>query len=133
MLAHEITHHMVSEISNATPYSMKRKETCDVPMWLEEGLCQLIQSELCPALQDEYGEAITRTSTWYTLEDLWDDLSSCDDVNKAYLQAYKETKLLVETKGKTEIVQLLHLNRAKQISWNDLQKQESKKKERQVF
>ena len=79
------------------------------------------------------GEAITRTSTWYTLEDLWDDLSSCDDVNKAYLQAYKETKLLVETKGKTEIVQLLHLNRAKQISWNDLQKQESKKKERQVF
>ena len=53
MLAHEITHHMVSEISNATPYSMKRKETCDVPMWLEEGLCQLIQSELCPALQDE--------------------------------------------------------------------------------
>jgi hypothetical protein len=126
VLAHEITHHMVADISHATVFSMKRKEECDVPMWLEEGLCQLIQSEVYPSLQYKYDAEIADTSDWYFLEDLWDDLSSCDDVRTAYLQAYKETKMLMKTKGKLGIIQLLYLNRTNKINWNDLQKEEKK-------
>jgi hypothetical protein len=99
---------------------MRRKESMDVPMWLEEGLCQLIQSEVNPSLQVKWAEDIARTTKWYPLQDLWNDLSSCEDVNTAYLQAYKETTALVKKKGKARIIQLLYLNRTHHVNWNDL-------------
>ena len=132
LLAHEITHHVVADISHATLFSMKRKEEVDVPMWLEEGLCQLIQSEVHSSLRHKWGTDIAATSDWYNLEDLWNDLSSCEDVRTAYLQAYNETKTLLKTKGKTEIIQLLYLNRTNKIDWNDFHHEWNKKNENQA-
>jgi hypothetical protein len=121
ILAHEITHHVVREISRATLFSMKRKEERDVPMWLEEGLCQLIQSELNPFLQHEFADDIIKTTKWYDLKELWNDLSLCNDVKTAYLQAYKQTKSFVEMKGKAEVIQLLYQNRIHDVNWNNMQ------------
>jgi hypothetical protein len=120
IFAHEITHYVVQEISYATVCSMKRKQELDVPMWLEEGICQLIDSELYPSLQQRRAEKIAGVTKWYDWGDLWNDLSSCDDPVTAYLQAYRETKALVETRGKAEIIRLLYLNRTHSVDWNDL-------------
>jgi len=120
MLAHEITHHFVTDISHATIFYMKRKEERNVPVWIEEGLCQLIQSEVDPSFRMKCDEDIARPHSWQPLQDVWNDLSSCEDVDTAYLQAYEETKTLVEKKGKAEIIRLLHLNRTHSVDWSDL-------------
>ncbi|OPY74668.1 MAG: hypothetical protein A4E64_02171 [Syntrophorhabdus sp. PtaU1.Bin058] len=120
ILAHEITHHVVRDISRATVFSMKRKEKRDVPMWLEEGLCQFIDSEVYPPLRQIRAGKIAGITKWYDREELWDDLSSCDDADRAYLQAYKEVRTFVETNGKEEIIRLLYLNRTHCMNWNDL-------------
>jgi hypothetical protein len=120
LFAHEITHHMVAEISHATVYSMKRKQERDVPMWLEEGLGQLIQAELQPCFHKKCEAGIAGMSSWYDLEDLYNDLSCCDDVRIGYLQAYQETKRLLTAMGKSEIIRLLYLNRTDKINWNEL-------------
>jgi len=119
-LAHEIAHHFVSDISQATPFSMKRKESLDLPLWLEEGLCQLIQSEVNPSLQAKWTGDIAATTVWFRLEDLWNDLSDCEDEIKGYLQAYKVTKSVIEWRGRKEIVGLLYLNRTHYVEWNEL-------------
>jgi len=119
-LSHEIAHHIIREISGASNLTMKRKESADLPMWLEEGLCQLVQGELNPDFQKYCNENIRRSTNWYSMEELWKDLSSCQDVGKAYLQAYKETKSFVRARGKTEVIQLLHSNRTHDVNWNDL-------------
>jgi hypothetical protein len=120
VLAHEITHHFVTDISRATIFSMKRKENFDVPLWLEEGLCQMISSEVNPSFRAKWAGEIAGTSTWYPLEDLWNDLSGCGDATRGYLQAYKETRAVVERKGKGEIIRLLYLNRTHYVDWNGL-------------
>ena len=120
VLAHEITHHFVRDISQATIFSMKRKESLDLPLWLEEGLCEVIQSEVNPSLQAKWDEEIAKVATWYPLEDLWNDLSTCGDEGKGYLQAYRETKAIVERRGKVEIIGLLYLNRTHYVKWSDL-------------
>jgi hypothetical protein len=130
-LAHEIAHHIIQDISQANIFTMKRKEQMDVPMCLEEGLCQLIQSEVNPSLQFEFANDIIRTTKWYDLKDLWNDLSSCNDIKIAYLQAYKETKSFVEVKGKTEVIQLLYQNRTHDVNWNNMQYRGINAKERQ--
>jgi DNA phosphorothioation-dependent restriction protein DptG len=89
-------------------------------MWLEEGLCQFIDSEVYPPLQQQRAERIAGITEWYDWEDLWNDLSSCEDANKAYLQAYKKTRTLVERGGKPEIIKLLYLNRTQQVDWKEL-------------
>lgn len=120
LLAHEITHYVVVDISDATPYTMKRKENRDVPMWLEEGLCQLIQSELCVSLQQKFAEQIEATTNWLNPDDLWNDLSSCVNVQTAYLQAYRDTKTLMKRMCKTEVFRLLRRNRTHRVNWNGL-------------
>lgn len=87
LFAHEIVHHVVRHISGDSELSMKRKEERDVPMWLEEGLCQLMDSAVYPPLQERRTQRIAQTAEWCDGEDLWNDLSSGKDVNKAYLQA----------------------------------------------
>jgi len=119
-LAHEIAHHIIQDISCATILTMKRKEDFDLPMWLEEGLCQLIQSEVHPSLQRYFTEDIDGKVTWCPLEDLWNDLYSCEDVRAAYLQAYRDTKALVAARGKSGVIHLLHLNRTHDVNWNDV-------------
>lgn len=118
-LAHEIVHHVVRDISYATLYTMRRQLQQDVPMWLEEGLCQLIQSEVNPSLQQSFSERIAGITGWYRLEELWNDLSSCSDPAKGYLQAYKETRAFVDAHGKPEITRLLYLNRTRRVNWKD--------------
>lgn len=120
ILAHEITHHVVRDISHASVFSMKRRENLDVPMWLEEGLCLFIESEFYPTIRKKRAEEIAKRSKWYDLDVLWNDLSACDDPETAYLQAYKETRKLIKTKGKEGIVRLLHQNRTHSVIWNDL-------------
>jgi hypothetical protein len=120
LLAHEITHHVIGDLSGATVLSMKRKQRRDVPMWLEEGLCQVIQSELSPSLQKRLTEKIARTGAWYEPEELWDDLSFCEDVGRAYLQAYRETKALLGARSKTDVIDLLKLNRVGGVNWSDV-------------
>jgi hypothetical protein len=120
VLAHEITHHFVTDISHSTIFAMKRRERQDVPMWLEEGLAALIMGEVYPALRQRFDEAVAGTREWYPLEDMWHDLSSCEDANRAYLQAYRETRALVERMGKGEVIRLLYLNRTHYVNWNDL-------------
>ncbi|OPY70831.1 MAG: hypothetical protein A4E57_00146 [Syntrophorhabdaceae bacterium PtaU1.Bin034] len=56
----------------------------------------------------------------YSREDMWDDLSSCEDGDKAHLQTYKETKALVDCIGKAEVIRLLYLNHTHWINWNDM-------------
>lgn len=125
VLAHEITHHFVTDISRSTVFAMKRKEKQDVPMWLEEGLCQLIQSEVSPSFKTRFAEAIARTTKWYSLEDMWHDLADFEDANTGYLQAYKETSALIEKKGKAEIIRLLYLDRTHYVNWNNLSSEEN--------
>lgn len=120
VLAHEITHHFITEISHATIFSMKRRENRDLPLWLEEGLCQVIQSEVNPFLQAKWADEIERTGAWYPLEDLWNDLGDCEDATKGYLQAYKETRDILKRRGKAEIIRLLYLNRTHYVEWMDL-------------
>ncbi len=119
ILAHEITHHFVGYISRSTPFTMKRKENHDVPMWLEEGLAMLIMTDVTPNFQAGFVKDIFRADG-YSLEDMWNDLAGCEDQDKAYLQAYKETKALVKRRGKAEIIRLLYLNRTHFVNWNDL-------------
>lgn len=119
ILAHEIAHHFITAISHATVYTMMRKEKLDVPMWLEEGLCQLIQCEVNPVCRDEFAKGIGSIKNRYALDEMWNDLSDCEDVKKAYLQAYSETKTLVEKRGKVDVIRSLYLNRAYYVSWND--------------
>jgi hypothetical protein len=118
VLAHEIAHHFITAISHSTVFTMKRKEKRDVPMWLEEGLCQLIQCEVNPACRAEFDKGIACITEWYASDDLWNDLSDSEDVNKAYLQAYKAARALIEKRGKEEVIRLLYLNRAYYVSWN---------------
>lgn len=120
VLAHEISHHFISAISRSTPFTMKRKENLDVPMWLEEGLAIVVMTEVCPFLRTRLEERISLATAWYSLEDMCDDLSSCDDPSKAYLQAYKETKGLIDCVGKADIFKFLFLNRTHYVGWNDL-------------
>jgi hypothetical protein len=120
VLAHEVTHHFVSDISRATMFSMKRKENLDVPLWLEEGLCQVIQSEVSPSFAARQSDEIAKTTEWYALGDLWNDLSACGDERKGYLQAFKETKAIVAKTGKAEVIRLLYLNRPHYVDWNAL-------------
>jgi hypothetical protein len=120
LFAHEITHYFVRDISHATEFSMKRKAERDVPMWLEEGLAQIMDSEMCPPLSERRAGKIARITKWYDREEMWNDLSSCEDPATAYLQAYKETKALMETIGKSEIIRLLHLNRTHEVDWTDV-------------
>ena len=58
ILAHEITHHFVGEISRSTPFAMKRKENRDVPMWLEEGLGTLIMTDVSPSFKARFAKDI---------------------------------------------------------------------------
>jgi hypothetical protein len=119
VLAHEIAHNFITAISHATVFTMKRKEQLDVPMWLEEGLCQLIQCEVNPACHAAFDKGIACTTEWYALDEIWNDLSACEDVNRAYLQAYKDARMLVEQRGKAELVRSLYLNRAYDLNWTD--------------
>lgn len=120
VLAHEISHHFVTDISRSTLFAMQRKANLDVPIWLEEGLGTVIMAEVGPSLRARFAKQISETTEWYSLEDMWHDLTCCEDANRAYLQAYKESKTLVEERGKAEIVRLLYLNRTHYINWNDL-------------
>lgn len=116
-LAHEIAHHLIREISGATTLTMQRREKQDVPMWLEEGICQIIQADINPSLQNTRVESIGHIKKWYGLEELYNDLSCCEDTKKAYLQAYKEAEILINEKGKEEVIRLLHLNRTQRVAW----------------
>jgi len=120
VLAHEITHYFISNISQATIFHMKRKESGDLPLWLEEGLCQLVSSEVNPSFAVKWDEEITEVDTWHPLEDLWNDLSACENATIGYLQAYKETRDVVKRRGKAEIIALLYLNRTHYVEWTDL-------------
>ncbi len=64
-LAHEISHHMIHVQANTTPLTMTRKQTHDLPMWFEEGVCQVIQCELDTQLHEVLLQRIQETSTWY--------------------------------------------------------------------
>jgi hypothetical protein len=119
ILAHEIAHHFITAISDATVFTMQRKEELDVPMWLEEGLCQLIQCEVNPACRVEFAKGTACITEWCALNDMWNDLSACADVNSAYLQAYRAVKILIEKRGKEEVIRSLYLNRAFYVSWNN--------------
>lgn len=120
VLAHEICHHFVTDISHATLFTMKRKENRDVPMWLEEGLGSVMMAEVSPSFRTRFDERIAGTTQWYSLEDMWNDLSDCENPDRAYLQAYRETGNLIKQKGRNEIIRLLYLNRTHCINWNGL-------------
>lgn len=127
VLAHEIAHHVIADISRATAFTMQRKERLDVPMWLEEGLCQLIQGEVNPALQAQFAREIAGTTEWFPLESLWNDLSDCEDVHRAYLQAYKEARALVEKRGKADVVRSLYLNRTHSVDWKAFPEEDARR------
>ncbi len=120
VLAHEITHHFVAEISRSTPFTMKRREGLDVPMWLEEGLGMVVMTEMGPSFGTRFNARIVGITDWYPLDDMWNDLADCEDADRAYLQAYREAKRLVEQRGRVEVIRLLYLNRTHYINWNDL-------------
>lgn len=92
-------------------------------MWLEEGLCQVIQGALHPAFRCRCLERMADISDWYDLDELWNDLSACEDVDKAYLQAYGRTRTLLKACGKAEMIRLLHHAKIHPVDWNRLAKQ----------
>lgn len=120
LLAHEICHHFMIEISHSTQFGHKRRENMDVPMWLEEGLGEIIMTEISPSYLVWFDKRIAEMTEWYRLEEIWNDLAGCEDVDRAYLQAYKEAKALIDHIGKAETIRLLYLNRTHYINWNDL-------------
>jgi RimJ/RimL family protein N-acetyltransferase len=120
LLAHEISHHMIREISQATSLSMKRKEKQDVPMWLEEGLCQYIDGEISSSIDGVHVGKVTGIEKRYDIHELWNDLSSCEEPDIAYLQAYEATRSVLATKGKAEIIRLLYLNRTHGTDWEQV-------------
>ena len=122
LLAHEITHHIIRAIAQASTDATIRKQNLDMPMWLEEGLCQLMECEVHPSIEDKFIKSINEISQWYDLEDLWNDLSSCSDTNSAYLQAYFATQRLVNKIGQAEVLTLLSLNRDHKTDWRELTK-----------
>lgn len=117
-LGHEITHHLLQGITGATVYTMRRKEEQDLPMWLEEGLCQVIQGALDPVFQHRCAARLTEISKWFDPDALWNDLSACEDVAAAYLQAYRQTLTLLETYGKAELLRLLHRSTCHPVDWH---------------
>ena len=53
-------------------------------------------------------------------EDRWNVLSSCEDGDTADLQAFRDTRTLVESIGREDIIRLLYLNRTHYVDWNEL-------------
>lgn len=117
-LGHEIAHHLLEKITHSTVLTMKRQAEQGLPMWLEEGICQVIQGELDPAFRDKCLKQTDQLRDWYDLEELWNDLSSCADVDRAYLQAYQQTQALIEFYGKAEMTRLLYHSASQPIGWN---------------
>ncbi len=125
LLAHEISHHVIQDISNASVDSTTRKENMDVPMWLEEGLCQYLQCEVQPSFDKKLTDNMSAISEKRDLEDLWNDLTCRDNpdaTDAAYVQAYCAVKWLVQEKGKAEILRLLSSNRDHTTDWKALTK-----------
>lgn len=120
LLAHEMTHHLICHLSLASRDSRKRRENLDLPMWLEEGLCQLMECQTHPSVRERFAERCSALSSWYDLEGLWNDLSSCPDRSGAYLQAYQVTQQLVKERGKAGVLELLALNRERGTDWAGL-------------
>jgi hypothetical protein len=60
VLAHEISHHFITDISRFTLFTMKRRERLDVPMWLEEGLATTVMTEVNPSFRVEFEERMAR-------------------------------------------------------------------------
>jgi hypothetical protein len=116
-LVHEITHHFIQAQTKATFLSMERKQNMDLPMWFEEGLCQVIQCEVDTQLLHILTGQLQSIKKWYSFEDLWNDLSACDDVKTAYLQAFMAMKHLFERYGKDYIKKILLMNAQKSVDW----------------
>jgi len=117
LLGHEISHHMILDISGATNLAMTRRINNDLPMWLEEGICQIVQADLNPQYKVLFNQQIEANQIWYKQVDLWDDLSSCNDVPKAYLQGYRDACRIINEYGKDRIISLLKQNKNKTIDW----------------
>ena len=116
-LAHEISHHIIHARAHTTLMTMTRKMTHDLPMWFEEGLCQVIQCELDTQFHENLLQCFQETSTWYSLEQLWNDLSAAPDVKTAYRQAYIAVLYILNRYGKSHIMELLSLNATKAVDW----------------
>lgn len=116
-LGHEITHHLLEEITGSTVLTMKRKEEQGLPMWLEEGLCQVIQGDLDPDFRRRCLERMVEISEWYELDELWNDLSACENVATAYLQAYGQTLTLLDTYGKAQLFSFLDHSQCYPNDW----------------
>lgn len=107
IVAHECTHHIVGEISGASVYTMRRRQENDLPMWVEEGVCVVVQAacrETVPAYCTKYGPAAAGR---YAISALWNDLSDCPDRDAAYAQAYALVRAVIGTYGKDFLLWLL--------------------------
>lgn len=116
-LVHEISHHIIREKAGATLLSMRRRELGDLPMWVEEGLCQVVECELDADLAGGLQERIRETRKRLDFEDLWDDLSFCEEAELAYLQAYQAIQELLRIRGKEYLLELLSMNAVRKVDW----------------
>ncbi|NPE26545.1 hypothetical protein HNV12_00905 [Methanococcoides sp. SA1] len=107
LFVHEISHFVIRHLSGASDVTMKRQGCNNLPMWVEEGLCLSAQSDYDSKYKLIYSERIDKINTWYKNEELWNDLSECEDASVAYLQAYRDVSMLLDSCGKTKIFELL--------------------------
>jgi hypothetical protein len=120
LLAHLIAHHFITAISGTASYHTEPRRYPNVPVWLEEGLCQVIQGEVDQGFRLECFRKIKGISVWPDLRHIWNGLSSSSDLSLADLQAYWNVYQIVLDGRKAEIIRLLRLNRLHNVNWKTL-------------
>jgi hypothetical protein len=120
LLAHLIAHHFITAISGTASYHTKPRLYPNVPVWLEEGLCQVIQGEVDQDFRHRCLGRIQDIAAWPDLRHIWNDLPCSTDLSKAQLQAYWSVYQIVRDGRKTEIIRLLRLNRLHHVNWKSL-------------
>lgn len=111
IVAHECAHHIVEGISGASVYTMRRRQENDLPMWVEEGLCVVVQAACRKAALGFCTKDGPAAASRYAISALWNDLSDCPDRDAAYAQAYAMVRAVIGTYGKDFLLWLLRRDR----------------------
>lgn len=120
LLAHLIAHHFITAISGTASYHTKPRLYPNVPVWLEEGLCQVIQGEVDQDFRHRCFGRMQDIAAWPDLRHIWNDLPCSSYFSTAQLQAYWSVYQIVRDGRKAEIIRLLRLNRLHHVKWKSL-------------
>jgi hypothetical protein len=116
-LAHEVSHHIVQARAGATRYTLRRRDLGDLPMWVEEGLCQVVECAVDGDQADRLREQARYVEEWLSFEVLWNDLAACPNRRLGYLQAYHAVRALIAARGEQHVFDILSRNAERAVDW----------------